>query len=208
MSKPTTYRGFKILDASCCTWYLGKRTEYAVPGPGEKWGAVMRHPNPAPPDGRACGPGRFHVMRRLSLRYLPGGYPWFAEYWEVTGEDNEKVAVPSLRLRRIDKRTLWRALRPPFNWGGDTVLWGIDLSEADLHGADLVGADLRWANLGGADLRWANLYAADLRGANLRWADLEGADLRRANLEGADLRWANLYAADLRGANPKDAIRI
>jgi len=201
MSSRASYRGFKILGASYCTWFKGKQTEYAVPGPGVKWGPVMRHPKPAPPDGKPCGPGRFHLMKYLSLVFHPGGYPWFAEYWEVTGEDEEKVAVPALRLRRIDRRVLCRALRPPFNWGRYSDLGWINLSKGDLHGANLRGASLYLAALVEADLRWADLTGADLTNANLA-----RANLREANLIGADLGWANLRWANLTGANLTNAV--
>ena len=61
-----------------------------------------------------------------------------------------------------------------------------------LYGADLSDANLRHANLSCADLRGANLSDADLSGSDLSHADLSGA-----NLSDADLRCANLSHADL-----------
>jgi len=192
--------GFKFLDPTGAT-YPGRHDGsdemlYALPRPGEKWGPWMEHPRPAAPDGQACGPGRYHVMRKLSAVYAPRNWwPWFCEWSEPCGQDQEKVGVRQLRLRRISPRVLDRALRPPFNWG----------CQANLIGANLIGANLIGANLHGADLSGANLYEADLRGADLTGADLRGADLCRADLRGADLREADLSGADLRGADLRRA---
>ena len=193
---------FKFLDGSGCTYYEGKPFAYNLPGRGEKWGVPTMHPEPAEPDGKACGPGRLHLMNGLDAQYAPPGWwPWWARgVGEQIGGDHEKTAFAGIQLRRIDRLTFWRCLRPPFNWGKDA-----DLSWANLRGANLSEADLSWANLSEADLRGANLSGANLRGANLSganlsWANLSGANLSGANLRGAYLSWANLSGANLRGA--------
>jgi hypothetical protein len=138
--------GFKFLAPDCCTHYSGQPFAYPVPGPGEKWGPWFEHPAPAEPDGQACGPGRLHIMLGFNTKYAPSTwYPWWAQWSGEIGKDKEKVSVRWCRLRRITQQTLWRSLRPPFNWGRSAVLRG-----ADLRSAVLRGADLRYADLSGA----------------------------------------------------------
>jgi hypothetical protein len=202
--------GFKFLNQYGATQYQGKDFIYPLPHPDQKWGAWIEHPDPAEPDGLDCGPGRFHVMRKLSADYAPPGWwPWFCEWEGEIGESKEKVGARRLRLRRIPRKVFWKILR-----NGDCAradLRGANLRGANLMGADLRGANLRGANLMGADLTGANLTGAYLMGANLRRADLTeadlmGANLRRADLTEADLTGANLTGADLTGANLMGAI--
>ena len=142
---------FKFLDGSGCTYYEGKPFAYNLPGHDEKWSKPTMHPEPAEPDGAACGRGRLHLMNRLDARYAPANWwPWWARGIDHIGGDEEKTAFAGVELRRIDRRVFWRCLRPPFNWGS---------------GADLSGANLNWANLYRANLRGANLSGAYLRGA-------------------------------------------
>ena len=123
---------FKFLDASGCTYYEGKPFEYNLPGRGEKWSQPTIHPEPAEPDGEACGPGRLHLMNHLNACYAPyNWWPWWARGIDEIGGDEEKTAFAGVQLRRIDRYTFWRALRPPFSWGK-----GANLSGADLSGAD------------------------------------------------------------------------
>ena len=84
-------------------------------------------------------------------------------------------------------------------------LW-LDSNETEGKRAILYGADLTSADLTGANLTGANLYRADLTYSNLRRANLTGADLSRANLTGADLSRADLTGSDLRRANLTDTI--
>ena len=168
--------GFKCLDPTGATYHKRRNGSsemlYALPHPGEKWGPWMEHPQPAEPDGASCGPGRYHVMLKLSAVYAPTNWwPWFVQWSGQIGADNEKVSVAKLRLRRISPAVLARALRPPFNWG----------YMADLRKAGLYMANLRGANLREADLRVANLREADLRGA----FGLETAKVTKEQLEGA-----------------------
>lgn len=163
--------GIKFLDALGATYFDGKATYYPLPRDGEKWGPWFRHPEPGEKDGEPCGPGGWHQMKRLSAAYAPHGWwPWWSQAGELLGEDDERRRTVEIRLRRIRKAVLWRALRPPFNWGR-----GANLVGANLVGADLRKANLRGANLRGADLMGANLVEANLRGANLEEADLWGA---------------------------------
>jgi hypothetical protein len=181
--------GWKFLTPWGSTQYNEGEFFYPLPAPGEKWGAWIAHPEPVKPDGKDCGPGRLHVMRRLSAKYAPRTWwPWYVQYRGVVGESDEKVGARELRLRRVPARVFWRIIR----------LWG---KGANLRGANLWGADLTGANLWGA-----NLWGANLRGANLRGADLSGANLTGANLRGADLSGANLTGANLRDAYLRGAI--
>jgi len=196
---------WKFLDPSGCTYYEGKPFVYNLPGRGEKWKRTD-HPDPvASADGRACGPGRLHLMNSLNARYAPHRWqPWAARGVALlVGGDCEKTGYTAVELRRVPAPVFWRALRPPFNWGCRA-----DLSGANLSGANLYRADLSGANLYRADLSGANLSGANLSGANLYRADLSGADLSRANLYRADLSRANLYRADLSGANLENAVGI
>ena len=164
----TIRRGWKFLNPRGASEWEGVEYPYSLPAPGEKWGAWMRHPEPA-------GPGRLHVMRQLDARYAPEIWSlWFAEARGVVCEDEEKLGATEVRLRRVTPRAFWRIIR----WG-----WcaGANLRRANLQGANLEGADLDGANLEGVDLRRADLDGANLYGANLR-----RANLRRANLEGVE----------------------
>ncbi len=192
----------KMLDPTGATYYQGNATVYPTPRGDEKWGPWLVHPNPAEPDGSACGPGGWHTHRSLSYAYAPRrAWPWWAEWRRSLGMNNEKVQAVEVRLRRIAPKVLWRAMKPPFNWGRGANLSGANLSEADLSGANLREANLRGADLSGADLSGANLSEANLSGADLYEANLREANLRGANLSGADLCGANLRGADLSGAN-------
>ncbi len=107
-------RGWKFLNPRGATVREGVEYVYVLPAQGEKWGAWMRHPAPAEPDGKACGPGRWHIMRRLDACYAPKSWRvWFAEARGVTGEDGEKFGAIEVRLRRVTPRVLWRMIR----WG-------------------------------------------------------------------------------------------
>ena len=102
--------GFKILDPTGATYPQQRRDGsremvYALPRPEEKWGPWMEHPNPAEPDGKACGSGGFHVHKRLSWAYAPvRGWPWFAQWRGLIGEDDEKVR---LSRQEIAKSHSW-----------------------------------------------------------------------------------------------------
>jgi len=79
-------------------------------------------------------------------------------------------------------------------------LYKLNLNSQDMTNASLVRANLRGSNLAfsvlyGADLTKADLRQTNLNQANLRYANLRGTDLRGANLYMADLRGANLYEA-------------
>ena len=187
MTEKIDGRGWKFLNQYGATEYEGVETIYPLPRPDEKWGPWLTHPEPAEPDGKDCGSGRWHVMKKLSAQYAPiGWWPWFVEYRGIFGESDKKVGVRELRLRLVPKRVFWRVIR--LGWCKGSNLWNAVLWNADLRGANLRGANLRDANLRYADLRNANLRDANLEGADLRYADLRDADLRYADLEGADLR--------------------
>jgi len=184
-----TGEGWKFLDPTGCTYYEGTATQYPLPRPGETWGPWLEHPSPAVPDGQDCGPGRFHVMRRLDARYAPRNWwPWRAEYSGVIGSSEEKLGVKAVRLRRVSPEEFHDLIRT-----GECQ--GANLQGANLQGADLRDANLRYTNLWYADLRDANLQGADLRDADLRYASLWDASLWDANLLGASLRYADLQGA-------------
>lgn len=131
--------GLKFLDPTGCTYYNNEAFQYNLPQHGEKWSKTTIHPEPAEPDGKACGPGRLHQMKVMRVDYAPiNWWPWWSRgIGDQLGQDQEKRGWAGLRLRRISPAVFARALRPPFNWG---------------HGANLRWADLREANLFGADL--------------------------------------------------------
>jgi hypothetical protein len=177
--------GWKALDPTGCTYYDGQEYAYILPRPGEKWGPVNVHPEPAQSDGQDCGVGRFHVHNRPTYLYGPPAcWLWYVRYplSAVVGQSDEKTGVTQLQLRRVSRKAFNRMIR--LGW--------------------LAGANLREANLREANLRGANLREADLRGVNLWEANLEGANLREADLWGADLREANLRGANLWGVNNLD----
>ena len=140
--------GWKFLNPYGVTEYGGEETIYPLPGPNEKWGLALSHPNPIT-DGKDCGPGRYHMMRSLDARHAPSNWwPWFARGRGIAGKSGEKVGVHTIEIRRVPRRVFWRIIR--LGW---------------CKGANLEGADLRKANLEGADLGGANLRGADLREA-------------------------------------------
>ena len=178
--------GWKALSPDGCTYYEGQEYQYTLPQPSQKWGAVNVHPDPAQPDGRDCGPGRFHVHNKPTYLYGPPGcWLWYVRYAEsaIVGSSDEKTGVSALQLRRVSRRAFIRMIR--LGW----------LARANLTRADLCGAGLRGANLTEAYLRGANLTEAYLRGANLTDANLRGAHLIGAYLTRAYLTRANLYRA-------------
>ncbi len=83
----------------------------------------------------------------------------------------------------------------------NAVLYGMDLSNANLRRANLSRANLRSANLIDADLSSADLSGVSLHGADLRSANLRGANLGRANLSSANLIGSDLSSADLNRAD-------
>ena len=152
---------FKFLDPTGCTYRGGQSFQYNLPQRGQKWSDWTEHPEPAAPDGNACGPGRLHLMKTLDVRYAPPNWwPWWSQGRGLIGEDDEKASFAAVRLRPITPRVLARSLRPPFGWGCEANLREANLREANLRGAYLSGADL-----GRADLSGANLREADLSGA-------------------------------------------
>ena len=143
----------KFLTPDLCTYY-DKPFPYPAPAPGEKWGPWFEHPDPAEPDGQACGPGRLHGMKSLNVCYAPKPWwPWWVEWSGLIGEDSEKVAVRYMRLRRITRPVFWKALR--HGWGKNADLSSANLRYANLRSADLRSADLSYANLRSADLSYA-----------------------------------------------------
>jgi len=183
-------------------WHKSGQTEatyYELPHPGQKWSEWQVHPKPDAPDGKDCGHGRWHVMKRLDARYAPQNWwLWFVEYRGVIGESEEKIGVSELRLRRVRPEVLWRIAR--FGHLRGTDLSGVDFSSADLYDADLSSMDLR-----GADLSNANLHGANLSGTNLSGAYLSGANLSEVNLSRAHLSDANFSSTNLRNANLSNA---
>ena len=166
--------GFKFLDPTGATYYDGVETVYPLPQPGEKWGAEFVHPNPGKPDGRDCGPGGWHVMKKPDARYAPDSWwPWYVKDTGVLlGTSPEKFRTTSLCLRRISPKAWHRMIR--LGW---------------CQRAYLRGAFLQRAYLRGADLQRAFLQGAYLRGADLRGADLREANLREAKYDKDTTRW-------------------
>lgn len=91
-----------------------------------------------------------------------------------------------------------------------SVLYGAELSGADIRNTELTRADLRNADLSEAGLRFTRLFRAglwgtNLSGAGLQFTDLSEADLRTADLSGANLEGAHLSDAKLGHADLSDA---
>jgi len=99
--------------------------------------------------------------------------------------------------------------------GGQSLLAGENLYEAqlsdanlerfDLQGATFRKASLTNAKLGAANLTGTYLIETNLRHASLIMAQAKNADFTEANLENADLTDANLDGAILHGANLRGA---
>jgi len=181
---------FKFLDPTGCTHYDGKPFVYNLPRQNEKW-AETWHDNPAlEPDGKDCGPGGLHLMRRLDVEFAPPNWwVWWARpLGDILGQSSDKTRSQGVALRRISPAVWHKCLR--LGWGKRANLRGANLRHAYLKGADLqcanlAGANLERAALAGANLKYATLAGANLYGANLKRANLEGANLVGATLEGA-----------------------
>lgn len=212
--------GWKFLTPYGATLHDGKTTIYPLPGPDEKWGPWITHPDKrVEADGFDCGPGGYHAMQNIDAQYAPAvsWWIWYVQTYEVylLGQSSEKFRARRIRLRRVLPWVFHRMIR--LGWCAGLSLRQASLHNADLHGANLCGTCLRGANLAGADLAGANLRRADLHNANLEGANLDHAILAYANLEranllfarlvGADLFGASLYGANLDGANTTGAIR-
>ncbi len=94
--------------------------------------------------------------------------------------------------------------------GGDGLLRGENLQDANLEGAllqeaNLAGANLQDASLVRTKLQGARLEGANLTNTNLQDASLIGTNLQGARLENIELQGADLFGADLRGANLVEA---
>ncbi len=157
--------GFKFLSPDGCTYHNGVETQYVLPRPGEIWGPVMRHPEPAEKDGKDCGPGRYHFMTQLSANYAPvDWYPWYARspIASVVGEIAEKYSATECQVRRISREVWWRMIR--MGWCVGANLVGANLGDANLWNANLGGANLRGAYLWGARYNaytlWPDGFAA------------------------------------------------
>ena len=117
------------------TSYNGIETVYPLPKPNEKWGLWLEHADPIT-DGNDCGPGRYHIMRKLSAQYAPTNWwPWYAEGKGLAGESAEKFGVHKIRIRRVNDKTFWRMIR--LGWCVGANLSGTNLSEANLYRANL-----------------------------------------------------------------------
>lgn len=81
----------------------------------------------------------------------------------------------------------------------DSILIGINLSNADFQIASFMGTHLDQANLSCANLPDADLWTTYAIDANLSYTNLTGAELSYANLTGANLTEANLTGANLTG---------
>jgi uncharacterized protein YjbI with pentapeptide repeats len=85
------------------------------------------------------------------------------------------------------------------------VLYGADLSRANLSWSSLQGADIRNSNFRGANLYHTNFNGARLFNANLSktylyFTEFKGADLRNSNFRGANLSGVNFYQSFMRGS--------
>lgn len=98
---------FKFLDPTGCTYHDGQAFQYNLPQRGQTWGDWTEHPEPAEPDGNACGPGRLHLMKTMSARYAPAN-----------------LGYADLRYANLGGANLW-----------DADLGYADLAFADLRGA-------------------------------------------------------------------------
>lgn len=126
-----------------------------------------------------------------------------------SSKGSEQRAAVAALLRHADEAVRQQGIEllqalPDFSLYG-TILECAHLAPPEvprdlLFGRNLSGANLRGAVLAHADLRGACLVQANLRLVDLRGADLRGADLRNADLQGAWLHTTDLRGADLRGA--------
>jgi hypothetical protein len=142
-------RGWKFLNPYGATIYNGVETLYPLPRPDEKWGPWFVHPQPVEPDGKDCGPGRWHVMNLMSADFATDDWwVWFAEYRGIIGQSTNKTGVREIRLRRVTRKAFIRVIR--WGWCRRANLEGANLIRANLEGANLYGANLYGANLEGA----------------------------------------------------------
>lgn len=130
--------GFKFLTPYGSTFYKGVDFYYNLPHNNQKWSDWTLHPSPVrEKDDLDCGPGRLHVMNRLSAAFAPNNWwVWFVRYEldDIVGQSIEKTGVKRVQLRRINKKTFLKIIRMGYLQGAD--LQGADLREADLREAE------------------------------------------------------------------------
>lgn len=110
--------GWKFTDPDGITRYPGAPLfQYNTQLQKDGWCGWTNHPQPSKyrsTDIRAtaaCGPGRLHVMNRLSNIYAPDEWKvWYVQYNidDVVAVDSEKTGVTRLRLRPVPTRVLFR----------------------------------------------------------------------------------------------------
>ncbi|HJT28880.1 MAG TPA: SIR2 family protein [Pyrinomonadaceae bacterium] len=83
----------------------------------------------------------------------------------------------------------------------NTVLSGVELSDADLRKVNLSNADLGGAVFTSCDLSQANLSGANLTGSQLIRSNVSNADLQRSDVSNAHIIDTSLLHVDLRNAN-------
>ena len=150
--------GFKFLDPTGSTYYEGEQFKYNLPHNDQKWSDITYAHNPiTKDDGKDCGEGRLHIMRKPTNPYGPRNWwPWYVKSGGVVTQGNEeKFGATQIQLKVITPNVWYRMIR--LGW-----CKGANLSGANLIGANLIGADLSGANLRDANLRGANLMDANL----------------------------------------------
>lgn len=168
--------GWKFFNHHGTTKYRGDYYPYNLPGVDDGWSDWTVHPSPAEPDGRACGPGRLHMMRILSADYMKGPWwIWFAQGRGIVGLAQDKCAVHAIRVRRVSELMFCRLVQR-----------GI-CEKANLQYLHLPAADFRAARLSSAYLLMASLPRANLVEAKLEMACLDNGNFADANFSGADM---------------------
>src|SRR5262245_47423970 len=190
----TTPRYFEDAKSACSTWTLKEDRD--------KGRVYLYASRFAMPLLRLCNP--------LDFVLCPWFRPWGCRYLQLNnltlisreappqfleGIVDKGAALTEVRLRVVGLHLQDRSLR--FANFVNAMMFGVDLTRADLRNANLEDASLQDAWLDNALLRGAGLDSANLENASVGQANLEGATVRDTWLAGAHLRKAKLAGAVL-----------
>jgi len=200
-------RGFKFLTPRGTTTWDDEEVVYPLPAPYEKWGPTLRHSCPAQPEPdvhSACGPGRFHLMRRLDNKYQKGPWwVWYAKYEKLIAEDEEKLGVDGVRLRHITPRHLFTMAR--IGMLKNISLQYLYLINADWRRGKFQLSDLSYTIMRGGDFQYADLDNAKLCDCDMRVCDFRYANLADVNMYYGNFSGCLFYKTNMDGVAGKHA---
>lgn len=208
--------GWKFTDPDGITRYPGATLfQYNTQLQEDGWCGWTNHPQPSKyrsTDIRAttaCGPGRLHVMNRLSSIYAPDKWKvWYVQYYmdDVVAIDQEKTGVTRLRLRPVPARALFRyiSLLPqedPYSPSACKLdrwkhtgenLNGVKVQRIHLKEFSLVSSTMKQATFNASILVLPRFINADLSGVSIAGTGIHSGTFTSVTMQGA-----NVYSSRL-----------